>query len=136
MSQFGGPNPDTGALTTSINQWGQRRVYVMKSTDDGQTFTGMDGSSNPTDMTETLTPKTRDNGASWGWDAVGPGAGTYTSDRILVNPARGPVPEHLQQRPRCDLACSETCRKHKRGHHHRAQRWDPLPQRPSHHGGL
>ena len=88
MSQNGGANPDTGAPTTPITHWGERRVFVMKSTDDGQTFTGIDGSSSPTDMTDTLLPKTIDNGSEWAWDAMGPGAGIYTSDGTLVIPAQ------------------------------------------------
>jgi sialidase-1 len=87
-SQSGGTNPDTGAPTTPITTWGDRRVYVMKSTDDGQTFSGTDGSSSPTDMTDTLLPKTRANGSVWAWDAMGPGNGIYTSDGTLVIPAQ------------------------------------------------
>ncbi|KAF9445744.1 glycoside hydrolase family 33 protein [Macrolepiota fuliginosa MF-IS2] len=88
MSQSGGANPDTGLPTTRITQWGQRRVYVLRSDDDGITFKGMDGSSNPTDMTATLTPKTRADGSAWAWDAVGPGAGLYTSDGVVIIPAQ------------------------------------------------
>ncbi|KAF9443658.1 glycoside hydrolase family 33 protein [Macrolepiota fuliginosa MF-IS2] len=87
-SQSGGANPETGLPTTCITQWGQRRVYVMKSDDDGMTFKGMDGSSKPTDMTATLTPKTRAGGSAWAWDAVGPGAGLYTSDGVIIIPAQ------------------------------------------------
>jgi sialidase-1 len=67
---------------------GEHRVYVMRSDDDGITFKGMDGSSNPTDMTETLTPKTHADGGVWAWDAVGPGAGLYTSDGIIIIPVQ------------------------------------------------
>jgi sialidase-1 len=87
-SQFGGANPDTGKATKGISKWGERRVYVMKSTNDGQTFTGVDGSSNPTDMTSALLPKTKANGSPWAWDAMGPGNGIYTSDGKLVIPAQ------------------------------------------------
>lgn len=59
----------------------------MKSTDDGQTFTGVDGSAGPTDMTASLLPRTMADGSEWAWDAVGPGSGTYTSDGELVIPA-------------------------------------------------
>lgn len=79
-SQFGGLNPDTGEPTTPITKWGERRVYVMKSTDDGQSFTGIDGSSSPTDMTEALFPKQLADGTEWAWDAMGPGNGIYTTD--------------------------------------------------------
>ncbi|GAA2112131.1 sialidase family protein [Actinomadura alba] len=87
-SQSGGANPDTGAATTAITKWGERRVYVMKSTNDGQTFTGMDGSASPTDMTESLLPKTKANGSAWAWDAMGPGNGIYTANGTLVIPAQ------------------------------------------------
>jgi sialidase-1 len=88
-SQSGGANPDTGAPTTAITQWGERRVYVMKSTNDGQTFTGVDGSSSPTDMTSSLLPRTKADGTTpWAWDAMGPGNGIYTSNGTLVIPAQ------------------------------------------------
>lgn len=87
-SQSGGANPDTGAATTPITKWGERRVYVMKSTDDGQTFTGINGSASPTDMTESLLPRTKANGSAWAWDAMGPGNGIYTSNGTLVIPAQ------------------------------------------------
>lgn len=84
----GGTNPDTGEPTSPIRQWGERRVYAMKSTDDGLTFTGLDGSSRPTDLTEALLPKTKADGSTWAWDAMGPGAGLYTSGGALVIPAQ------------------------------------------------
>jgi sialidase-1 len=87
-SQHGDPNPDTGEPTTPITKWGERRVFVMKSTDDGQTFTGLDGSANPTDMTESLLPKKKADGKEWAWDAMGPGNGIYTSNGTLVIPAQ------------------------------------------------
>lgn len=87
-SQSGGDNPETGLPTTHITQWGQRRVYVMRSDDDGLTFKGMDGSSMPTDMTATLTPQIRASGSAWAWDSVGPGAGLYTSDGVIIIPAQ------------------------------------------------
>ncbi|KAG6918658.1 hypothetical protein DXG01_012779 [Tephrocybe rancida] len=87
-SQSAGVNPETGAATTAITKWGQRRVYVMKSTDDGLTFTGMDGSSSPTDLTATVTPKTKADGSAWAWDSVGPGAGLYTTDGTIIIPAQ------------------------------------------------
>jgi sialidase-1 len=87
-SQSGGANPDTGTPTTKITKWGERRVYVMKSTNDGQTFTGINGSSSPTDMTASLLPKTKANGSAWAWDAIGPGNGIYTSNGTLVIPAQ------------------------------------------------
>ncbi|MFD0852628.1 hypothetical protein ACFQ07_10355, partial [Actinomadura adrarensis] len=71
----GSPNPDTGEPTDRITQWEDRKVYVMKSTNDGQSFTGMNGESSPTDMTAALKPRTRANGAVWAWDAMGPGNG-------------------------------------------------------------
>jgi sialidase-1 len=88
-SQHDGTNPDTGEPTTAITKWGERKVYVMKSTDDGQTFTGVDGSAGPTDMTATLLPHYLANGTTeWAWDAMGPGNGIYTSAGLLVIPAQ------------------------------------------------
>jgi sialidase-1 len=87
-SQSGGIDPATGQNTTKITKWGERRVYVMKSVDDGATFTGVNGSSSPTDMTASLLPETHANGSVWAWDAMGPGAGIYTTDGTLVIPAQ------------------------------------------------
>ncbi|WP_433329553.1 sialidase family protein [Spirillospora sp. CA-294931] len=87
-SQKGGPNPDTGEPTTAITKWGERRTFVMKSDDDGQSFTGLDGSSSPTDMTEALLPKTKADGKDWAWDAMGPGNGIQTSGGVLIIPAQ------------------------------------------------
>jgi sialidase-1 len=58
-----------------IDQWGQRRVYVTYSDDDGLTW------SESKDLTEELVPKT------YKWDAVGPGVGIQTK--------RGPHPGRL-----------------------------------------
>ncbi|GAA4089305.1 sialidase family protein [Actinomadura miaoliensis] len=87
-SQTGGYDPDTGTTTTPITKWGDRRTYLMRSTDDGVSFKGLDGTSTPTDMTETLTPKKKANGAEWAWDAMGPGNGVYTREGHLVVPAQ------------------------------------------------
>jgi sialidase-1 len=76
-SQFGGSG------TTRISQWGDRRVYVSSSGDDGLHWTA------PVDLTATLTPKTRASGAVWAWDAVGPGVGLQTTTGRLVIPAIG-----------------------------------------------
>ncbi|RZS44979.1 A/G-specific DNA-adenine glycosylase [Herbihabitans rhizosphaerae] len=87
-SQSGGANPDTGKPTTPITKWGERRVFAMKSVDDGETFTGANGEDRPTDLTESLLPKEKPSGEVWDWDAVGPGAGTQTSSGALVIPAQ------------------------------------------------
>ncbi|WP_242909888.1 sialidase family protein [Actinomadura terrae] len=87
-SQSGGDNPDTGDPTTAITKWGERRVYVMKSTDDGQSFTGANGESAPTDMTGTLLPEKKADGKPWAWDAMGPGAGLYMDNGTIVIPAQ------------------------------------------------
>ncbi|KXN87380.1 hypothetical protein AN958_08811 [Leucoagaricus sp. SymC.cos] len=88
MSQSGGTNLETGLSMTHSTQLGQHRVYVMRSDDDGVTFEGMDGSLTPTGITATLTPKTRGDGSAWAWDVVGPGAGLYTSDGVIIIPAQ------------------------------------------------
>ena len=67
--------------TTPITEWDQRKVFLSNSTDDGLTWT------TPVDMTETLKPKTRGDGAAWVHDAVGPGVGIQTSTGRLVIPA-------------------------------------------------
>ncbi|MFI0483537.1 exo-alpha-sialidase [Actinomadura sp. 9N215] len=87
-SQSGGTNPDTGEETSKVSAWGERRVFVMKSTDDGQTFTGMNGEPKPTDMTDELLPNKQPDGKKWTWDAIGPGAGLYTKNGTLVIPAQ------------------------------------------------
>ena len=58
-----------------IDTWGDRRVYVSHSDDDGLTF------STPVDMTSTLLPP------GYTWDAMGPGVGIQTSNGTLVIPA-------------------------------------------------
>jgi sialidase-1 len=67
--------------TIPITEWDQRKVYVSNSTDDGLSW------STPVDMTATLKPRTLANGATWAWDAVGPGVGIQTSSGRLVIPA-------------------------------------------------
>jgi sialidase-1 len=59
-----------------INQWGQRRVYVSHSDDDGATW------ATPTDLTSTLLP------SGYKWDAMGPGVGIYQGTRLII-PAIG-----------------------------------------------
>lgn len=59
-----------------INQWGQRRVYVSHSDDDGLTWSSI------TDMTSTLLPST------YKWDAMGPGVGIQVGSRLII-PAIG-----------------------------------------------
>jgi len=46
-----------------IDEWGERRLWILKSTNEGKTW------SEPIDMSESLMPK------SHVWDAVGPGQG-------------------------------------------------------------
>lgn len=60
-----------------INAWGDRKVYVSYSDDDGLTFI------TPIDMTNTLLPP------NYKWDAIGPGVGIQTSTGALVIPATG-----------------------------------------------
>ncbi|WP_308368107.1 MULTISPECIES: sialidase family protein [unclassified Microbulbifer] len=67
--------------TTKITAWSHRKVYVSRSTDDGRTW------SKPADMTAALKPRTRSNGATWAWDAMGPGVGIQMSNGRLVIPA-------------------------------------------------
>ncbi|GAA4619633.1 sialidase family protein [Actinoallomurus vinaceus] len=62
-----------GHGTTRITQWGQRKVYLSSSRDDGLTW------SKPVDMTAKLKPKKLANGKTWAWDAVGPGTGIQTT---------------------------------------------------------
>jgi sialidase-1 len=60
-----------------INTWGDRKVYVSYSDDDGISFV------TPIDMTSTLLPP------NYTWDAIGPGTGIETSNGTLVIPAQG-----------------------------------------------
>ncbi|MBS1565444.1 MAG: exo-alpha-sialidase [Bacteroidetes bacterium] len=59
-----------------INQWGQRRVYVSHSDDDGLNWSAI------SDMTSTLLP------SNYKWDAMGPGVGIYFHDTLFI-PAIG-----------------------------------------------
>jgi sialidase-1 len=67
-----------GTSTKKIDTtWGGRRhLYLIKSTDDGNTW------STPEDVTLSLTPN------NWAWDAVGPGIGITTTTGELVVPAQ------------------------------------------------
>lgn len=78
-----GYSADGADGTTEITEWGQRRVryFTSSATEDGTVWHG------PTDLTETVTPKTHANGSVWDWDAVGPGVGAYTTTGRLVIPA-------------------------------------------------
>jgi sialidase-1 len=60
-----------------IDTWGDRKVYVSYSDDDGLTF------HTPIDLTSTLLPP------NYKWDAIGPGTGIQTSNGTLVIPATG-----------------------------------------------
>lgn len=80
-------NPEGYSLTgadgtTKITAWEHRKVYVASSTDDGLTWSG------PADLTATLKPRTLASGATWAWDAIGPGVGIQTSSGRLVIPAQ------------------------------------------------
>ncbi|MDT0343494.1 sialidase family protein [Streptomyces litchfieldiae] len=66
---------------TDPARWDDRRVYVTSSTDDGLTWAP------PTDLTETLKPRTLANGCVWAHDIIGPGTGVQTSSGRLVVPA-------------------------------------------------
>lgn len=55
------------------NSWDDRQVWVSSSTNDGVSF------SSPVNMSATLKPKTTASGASWNWDAIGPGVGIQTT---------------------------------------------------------
>ena len=68
--------------TKKITEWEHRKVYLSKSTDDGLTWT------TPQDMTAALKPRQLANGATWAWDAVGPGTGIQTASGRLVIPAQ------------------------------------------------
>lgn len=71
--------PESG----TVNSWDDRQVWVSSSTNDGVSFTA------PVNMSATLKPRTLANGASWNWDAVGPGVGIQTTYR---NPGRLVIP--------------------------------------------
>jgi sialidase-1 len=66
-----------------VDSWDDRQVWVSASTDDGLTWSA------PVNRSDTLKPRTLANGASWNWDAVGPGVGIQTSYR---NPGRLVIP--------------------------------------------
>lgn len=55
-----------------ISKWGDRKVYVTFSDDDGASF------SSPKDMTATLLPKTHV------WDAMGPGVGIDFDGKLVI----------------------------------------------------
>lgn len=68
-----------------VDSWDDRQVWVSSSTDDGVSWSA------PVDMSAALKPRTLANGASWNWDAVGPGVGIQTTVRTpgrLVIPAQ------------------------------------------------
>ncbi|APU16093.1 MULTISPECIES: sialidase family protein [Actinoalloteichus] len=67
----------------TVNSWDDRQVWVSSSSDDGVSWTA------PVNMSDTLKPRTRANGSSWNWDAVGPGVGIQTTVR---NPGRLVIP--------------------------------------------
>jgi sialidase-1 len=69
----------------TVNSWDDRQVWVSSSTNDGVSWTA------PVNMSSTLKPRTLASGASWNWDAVGPGVGvqtTYRNAGRLVIPAQ------------------------------------------------
>jgi sialidase-1 len=73
--------PESG----TVNSWDDRQVWVSSSTDDGLNWSA------PVNMSSTLKPRTLASGASWNWDAVGPGVGiqtTYRNAGRLVIPAQ------------------------------------------------
>lgn len=67
----------------TVNSWDDRQVWVSSSTNDGVSW------SDPVNMSATLKPRTLASGASWNWDAVGPGVGVQTTYR---NPGRLVIP--------------------------------------------
>ena len=69
--------------SSPVNSWDDRQVWVSSSTNDGVSFTA------PVNMSSTLKPRTLASGASWNWDAVGPGVGIQTTYR---NPGRLVIP--------------------------------------------
>ena len=72
VSQFGGNG------YKQIDTWGERRVYVSSSDDDGVSWAA------PKDLTSTLVPP------NYAWDAVGPGTGIQT--RFGPHPGRLIIP--------------------------------------------
>jgi sialidase-1 len=73
------------ATSGTVDSWDDRQVWVSSSTNDGV------GWSAPVNMSSTLKPRTLASGASWNWDAVGPGVGIQTTFRNagrLVIPAQ------------------------------------------------
>lgn len=62
--------------TDPVDTWGQRRVFVSWSDNNGATW------STPVDKTSTLLPSTMT------WDAMGPGVGIQTTAGRLIIPAR------------------------------------------------
>lgn len=95
-SQDGKKNPCPPHKDTApIRHWGERRVYAMMSSDDGENFTGIHGEPSPTDMTDKLGPPKpllqedqKSWSETWAFDAIGPGNGICTGDGTLVIPAR------------------------------------------------
>ncbi|MFC4852362.1 sialidase family protein [Actinophytocola glycyrrhizae] len=71
------------ATSGTVNSWDDRQVWVSSSTDDGLTWSA------PVNRSSTLKPRTLASGASWNWDAVGPGVGIQTTYR---NPGRLVIP--------------------------------------------
>jgi sialidase-1 len=67
----------------TVNSWDDRQVWVSSSTNDGVSWSA------PVNMSATLKPRTLASGASWNWDAVGPGVGIQTTYR---NPGRLVIP--------------------------------------------
>ena len=69
----------------TVDSWDDRQVWVSSSTNDGVSWSA------PVNMSATLKPRTLASGASWNWDAVGPGVGiqtTYRNAGRLVIPAQ------------------------------------------------
>jgi sialidase-1 len=67
-----------------VDSWDDRQVWVSSSTTDGVSWSA------PVNMSATLKPRTLASGASWNWDAIGPGVGiqtTYRNAGRLVIPA-------------------------------------------------
>lgn len=71
------------ATSGTVNSWDDRQVWVSSSTNDGVSWSA------PVNMSPTLKPRTLAGGASWNWDAVGPGVGIQTTYR---NPGRLVIP--------------------------------------------
>lgn len=73
------------ATSGTVDSWDDRQVWVSSSTNDGVSWSA------PVNMSATLKPRTLASGASWNWDAVGPGVGiqtTYRNAGRLVIPAQ------------------------------------------------